>query len=90
MMRFLRPLACLLAAIAVVVAMLVVGLELFYDDLPAGNGGPQSFEVHYLTPEEAARLLGADVAQFRKPRMLAPPPADAPGGADEQARPRPD
>lgn len=80
-MRLLRLVLCLLVASLVVFAMLVAGLELFYGDRPAPGAGPEAFEVRYLTPEEAALLLGEDASEYRMPRMPAPRPQPETSGA---------
>lgn len=78
-MRLLKLATCLLLATVIVLAMLIGGLELFYGEPPSASAGLESFEIEYLTPEEAAELLGEDVAEFRAPRMLAtPPPPEVP------------
>lgn len=73
-MRLFKLVACFLLATLVVLAMLIAGLEAFYRDPPASSAGLETFEIEYLTPEEAAELLGDDVARYRTPRMIVAPP----------------
>lgn len=67
----------LLLAILVVLGMLIVGLSMLqHRDQPLATG-LQSFQVEYLTPEEAAALLGEEQHRFRQPVPLDLPPLPA-------------
>lgn len=59
----------------VVLTMLVVGLRFFHERDDSRDAAFESFEVEYLTPEEAARLLGERTDRHRLPHMIAAPPA---------------
>ena len=62
-------------ATIVVLTMLVLGLKVFQREPELGPIGMQSFEVEYLTPEEASELLGEEAKQFRVPDAVTLPPA---------------
>lgn len=76
-MRWYRMLVSALSATVLVIGLLAIGLYFFYS--PQETGGAEAlhwFEIDYLTPEEAAVLLGE------------PPPTELPASANEEATPR--
>ncbi len=84
-MTALRLAISLLLGIVVVLAMLVIGLRLFYGKEAPPESSLEAFEVEYLTPEEAARLLGEDPDRRRLPDMpVAPPSQVAPADPPER------
>lgn len=57
-MRWSRIVVCLLGAAALVFGLLAVSLRYYDAPREAAAATERSFEVEYLTPEEAAELLG--------------------------------
>ncbi|MBT8144413.1 MAG: hypothetical protein KJO55_06910 [Gammaproteobacteria bacterium] len=81
--KSIRFFVSLAAATVVVVAMLAIGLHFFYRE-PAVASGPQAFQIEYLTPEEAAELLGEEPSRFRRPESLTLPPPPIDSGQDRE------
>lgn len=61
-MRVPRMLVSMLTATVLVLGMLAAGLHYFYKPQHAPLNGVRSFEIEYLTPDEAAALLGGAAA----------------------------
>ena len=57
-MRWSRMVICLLGATVLVLGLLAVSLHYFDEPREVAADGVRAFEVEYLTPEEAAALLG--------------------------------
>lgn len=63
-------------ATLVVMALLLIGLKVFYGDEAQTGPELEAFEVELLSPEEAARLLGVERRRSLPQRPVARP---APG-----------
>ena len=78
----------MLTATVLVLGLLAAGLHFYYHEprnTPAG--GLRSFEIEYLTPEEAAALLGEEPDRFRAPGRVLLPPAPPAGDDDATTEP---
>jgi len=69
-MSISRVLVSFIVGSVIVLTMLAVGVNTFYDrGDKLSRPSPDFVEVEYLTPEEAARLLGEDPDKHRPPEL---------------------